>query len=218
MSMAGGRCILEHTDAAGWVWVASTAVSALLSEVSSATHTWFWFFGALFIVGAFLAVGGILRRSLSVIDRASRLIAAVGIVLALGGVGGAVAVAAAAPGSLIGVFEDMVGVGSGGPGATAAAPSPKPGAPTVRVTGVEFSFQPSTIRIPAGKSVDVVFTNGGAQAHTFTLAAKGFELKADPGQSKSGALKALKPGTYQFICSIPGHAQLGMKGTLVVSR
>jgi uncharacterized cupredoxin-like copper-binding protein len=27
----------------------------------------------------------------------------------------------------------------------------------------------------------------------------------------------LKPGTYEFYCSVPGHEQAGMKGTLTVS-
>jgi uncharacterized cupredoxin-like copper-binding protein len=180
--------------------------------VTPATHSWFWFFGALFIVGAFLAVGGILRRALSVLDRASRLIAVTGVVLALGGVGGAFAVAAAAPGTTLAAFEDMVGLGS----PAAPQPPPKPGAPTVHVTGVDFKFEPSTIHVPAAKTIDVVFANRGQSPHTFALQGKGFELKTDPGGTASGALKRLKSGTYQFICTIPGHLQLGMKGTLVV--
>src|SRR5207245_7583315 len=35
--------------------------SGFLSQIGDATRTWFWFFGALFIVGVFLAVGGVLR-------------------------------------------------------------------------------------------------------------------------------------------------------------
>jgi uncharacterized cupredoxin-like copper-binding protein len=35
------------------------------------------------------------------------------------------------------------------------------------------------------------------------------------GGSKSLALN-LKPGTYKFFCSVPGHRQAGMEGTLTV--
>jgi uncharacterized cupredoxin-like copper-binding protein len=180
--------------------------------VGPSTHTWFWFFGALFIVGAFLAAAGILRRTLDVQDRGSRMVAATGIVLALGGLGGALTVAAGAPGSMVAVMKDMVGLGA----PASPQPPPKPGAPTVHVTGVDFKFQPSTITVKAGETVDIVFDNGGQNPHTFTVQGTSFELKADPGKSDTAALKGLKAGTYQFICSIPGHAQLGMKGTLTV--
>src|SRR2546430_17730410 len=93
--------------------------------VAPSTHSLFWLCGALFIVGAFLAVGGILRRALSVTDRSSRLIAATGIVLALGGLTGALAVASMAPGSTISVMKEMVGMGNSAP--PAPAPPPKPG-------------------------------------------------------------------------------------------
>jgi uncharacterized cupredoxin-like copper-binding protein len=35
------------------------------------------------------------------------------------------------------------------------------------------------------------------------------------GGSKTLTLH-LKPGTYTFYCSVPGHRQAGMQGTLVV--
>jgi plastocyanin len=182
--------------------------------VPQSTHSLFWFCGALFIVGAFLAVGGILRKRLDVIDRASRLIAGMGIVLAIGGLGGALAVAFTAPGSTISVFEAMVGQGKV---AQVPAPKPKPGAQSVQVTGVDFKFQPSTITVQAGKPVQFVFRNDSSTSpHTFTIASLGLDLKADPGGSDTTTLKHVKPGTYQFICTIPGHAQLGMKGTLTV--
>ena len=97
------------------------------------------------------------------------------------------------------------------------APSPKPGVSKLTVIGVDFKFEPNTLTVPAGKPVDVVFQNQSASSpHTFTITSLGFEVKADPGATDSGTLKGLKPGTYQFICSIPGHAQLGMTGTLIV--
>ena len=38
---------------------------------------------------------------------------------------------------------------------------------------------------------------------------------SDGGTSKVTA--DLKPGKYEFYCSVPGHEQAGMKGTLTVS-
>jgi nitrite reductase (NO-forming) len=182
---------------------------------SPAIHTWFWFFGAVCIVGIFLAIAGVLRRRMSVIDRGSRLVAATGLLLAAGGLVGVLAVAVGAPGPTVAVLSDMVGHG---PQPSAApAPSSKPGVEKLTVTGVDFKFEPSTLTVPAGKPVEVVFDNKGTNPHTFTLeGGPSFELTTDPGGTQSGTLPALKPGTYQFICSIPGHEQLGMKGTLTV--
>jgi plastocyanin len=183
---------------------------------SPATHTWFWFLGAVCIAGTFLTVAGVLRTRMSVIDRGSRFIAAIGLLVALGGLAGTLSVAAAAPGSMIETMSEMVGHG---PSATssAPAPSPHPGAQEVTVTGVDFKFEPNTISVTAGEPFDVVFQNEGTQPHTFTLqGGTSFELKADPGGSDSGSLAALKPGTYDFVCSVPGHAQLGMTGAITV--
>jgi uncharacterized cupredoxin-like copper-binding protein len=116
---------------------------------------------------------------------------------------------------MVATMKEMVGLGEE---AAPSLPPPKPGAKIVRVAGEDFSFAPDTIRLRAGHAVDIAFQNRGQSPHTFSVQALGFELKADPGQSSSGELGKLKPGRYEFICSIPGHAQLGMKGTLIVTK
>ena len=55
--------------------------------------------------------------------------------------------------------------------------------------------------------------------HNVTVAEGSRVLGATPtfvGGSKTLTLK-LKPGKYTFYCSVPGHRQAGMEGTLNVS-
>jgi uncharacterized cupredoxin-like copper-binding protein len=41
----------------------------------------------------------------------------------------------------------------------------------------------------------------------------GFEPIAEGEESETAELQ---PGTYTFLCTVPGHAQAGMEGTLTV--
>jgi plastocyanin len=63
------------------------------------------------------------------------------------------------------------------------------------------------------------FTNDAPLAHDFTIeTASGQKVAATPifsGGTKS-VTATLKPGTYTFLCTVPGHAAAGMKGTLTV--
>jgi uncharacterized cupredoxin-like copper-binding protein len=78
----------------------------------------------------------------------------------------------------------------------------------------------NTKTLAAGSSnVTIEFTNKSQLSHNVTIAnAKGKVLGATPtfdGGTKTLTLK-LPPGSYTFYCSVPGHAQAGMTGTLTV--
>ncbi len=62
----------------------------------------------------------------------------------------------------------------------------------------------------------VTLVNKGAIEHTFTIKDTDFELKAKAGETETGTV-TLQKGTYTFECTIAGHAQQGMKGTIEVS-
>ncbi|MBV8394764.1 MAG: hypothetical protein JO064_00710, partial [Actinobacteria bacterium] len=76
----------------------------------------------------------------------------------------------------------------------------------------------------------VVFkvTNRGKVPHTFEVctsvttsvkanACKGkVTTSLKPGHSQSLTVKFTKKGKYEFLCTVPGHAQLGMKGLIGV--
>jgi len=68
-------------------------------------------------------------------------------------------------------------------------------------------------------NVTIEFTNKSPLSHNVTIAnAKGQVLGSTPtfdGGTKTLTLK-LPPGSYTFYCSVPGHEQAGMKGTLTV--
>jgi plastocyanin len=62
-------------------------------------------------------------------------------------------------------------------------------------------------------------SNASPVEHNVTIAQGSTVLGATPsfvGGSKTVTLP-LKAGTYTFYCSVPGHRQAGMEGTLTVS-
>ena len=52
--------------------------------------------------------------------------------------------------------------------------------------------------------------------HDVTVPSAGFTLLARAGQTATGEFTFDKPGVFDFVCSIPGHKDAGMKGTLTV--
>jgi plastocyanin len=76
-------------------------------------------------------------------------------------------------------------------------------------------FDVGVIDATAGP-LSVTLVNHGAVEHTFEIKGTSMLLKADGGKSSTGTV-TLEKGTYDFQCTIPGHAQAGMKGTVVVS-
>lgn len=88
---------------------------------------------------------------------------------------------------------------------------------TITVTGTEFAFTPSTITAKAGEPVMVTFKNNGTYPHNFTIAELGVHSETiQPGQTTTVTFTPTKAGSYTYECTVPGHADRGMKGTLTV--
>ena len=84
----------------------------------------------------------------------------------------------------------------------------------------QFRFVPDRIEVRPGQTISLRVVNQGASAHDLAVPDLGVETgQIDPGQEATLTLTAPStPGQYRFICTIPGHEQLGMRGTLVVQR
>jgi plastocyanin len=108
--------------------------------------------------------------------------------------------------------------------ATAAAPatSAPAGASTVSLEANkegQLAYNTKSLTTKAGK-VTVDFTNAAPLAHNVNIeSSSGATVGSTPtftGGSKKLTV-TLKPGTYKFFCSVPGHRQAGMEGTLTVN-
>lgn len=84
----------------------------------------------------------------------------------------------------------------------------------VSVTAKDISFDVGEIKATAG-TLTVNFKNEGAVMHDFKIDGTSLLLKANGGKDATGTVTLAK-GTYNFECTVPGHKQAGMKGTVVV--
>lgn len=83
-------------------------------------------------------------------------------------------------------------------------------ATTITVTAKEFKFVLSAKTAPHG-TVTFKVVNKGKLKHDFKIAGKKTAL-ISPG--KSATLKVtLSKGSKPYLCTVAGHASLGMKGT-----
>jgi uncharacterized cupredoxin-like copper-binding protein len=117
----------------------------------------------------------------------------------------------------------IAGCGGGGGGAktsgTAAPPSAARGE-TLRLKagpGSRLRFDKKTLEAEAGR-VAIVMSNPSALSHSVAVEGGGVnvagQVVAPRGTSKVSV--TLKPGSYTFFCTVPGHRQAGMQGTLTV--
>jgi plastocyanin len=95
----------------------------------------------------------------------------------------------------------------GGPGGTlqlAADPS-------------DIAFDTTTLSSKPGK-VTIEFDNPSALEHDVAIEQNGKQLAISEtiAKGKTSVTADLAPGVYTFLCTVPGHAEAGMEGTLTV--
>ena len=87
----------------------------------------------------------------------------------------------------------------------------------VTVEAKEFSFTPSKLTVDVGTKVRLTLENGGSVSHDFVVDELDVEMTlVSPGQSQTIEFTLERAGIYEFDCSIPGHEEAGMTGTLTV--
>ena len=125
------------------------------------------------------------------------------------------------------------GGGGGNNDTTAAATAPANTAPaggggagggggsTVNIStpsGTDLAFEQKDVTAKAG-TVTIDFDNKEAIPHDVKVEDSSGQELGGTDLTSSGTSTAtvdLQPGTYTFFCSVPGHREAGMEGTLTV--
>jgi len=133
------------------------------------------------------------------------------------------------------VFALAVFAGCGGsddnssdnaPAVTEAQQSQKPDSAAGDAVVVDLAADPSgalaydtdSLEAKAG-NIAIAFTNDAAIGHDVVIEKDGAEVARGDvitGSSETVAISNAKPGEYTFYCSLPGHREAGMEGTLTV--
>lgn len=117
--------------------------------------------------------------------------------------------------------------------ACASTPAPV----QLTLTATTMKFEPATIEVQANQPVELTFNNTDVLDHDFSIMeipvtgtsedsedVAGHAMAEEPdlhiavAVGKSGTLDftPTTPGTYEFWCTVAGHKESGMVGTLVV--
>ncbi|MFM7718395.1 MAG: multicopper oxidase domain-containing protein [Actinomycetota bacterium] len=116
------------------------------------------------------------------------------------------------------VLVALVGAACGGAGAATGGTDNSP--VSVEVMLSEWAISPARIEVPTGRPIAFAVMNMGTAPHTFGVRTPDGVVETPEiavGETTSLSVPALAAGTYEVICTIAGHADLGMTGSLVAS-
>jgi nitrite reductase (NO-forming) len=101
------------------------------------------------------------------------------------------------------------------PGASPAA-SPATGGTAVTLNAIDINWEEKELTIPADTDVTITVVNKGLLQHDFVI--DDLQIKSDllnGGDTADITINA-PAGSYEYYCSVPGHKEAGMVGTLTV--
>jgi plastocyanin len=108
-------------------------------------------------------------------------------------------------------------------GGSEEAPKPKAGtkgaATTLQLSAspTKIAFDTTELSTKPGK-VTIDLTNPSPLEHDVAIEQNGKQIAVSEriSEGKTSVTANLAPGTYTFLCTVPGHAEAGMEGTLTV--
>lgn len=96
-----------------------------------------------------------------------------------------------------------------------AGGAPTANARTVDIRASSFHFAPGRIEVRKGEEIALTLTSEDGP-HDFAVDGLGLVADVSGGGTTTQRLRIDEPGTYTFYCTIPGHRDGGMEGSVVV--
>lgn len=93
---------------------------------------------------------------------------------------------------------------------------PIAGARELAVSATEYSFTPAELSVAPGEPFNLTLLNEGLIGHDLVIPDLGVHISADPGRRATTGIVANETGTYDVVCTLPGHATAGMTARLQV--
>jgi plastocyanin len=93
------------------------------------------------------------------------------------------------------------------------------GGQTVTVKAHEYSFDPDRVVVQGAGALTIRLENDGDLAHNIRVRRDGKEIGGTasfPAGRTESARVRLERGTYELLCTVGDHAELGMRGELEV--
>jgi plastocyanin len=178
--------------------------------------TVFYVLGGLTAVWAVvLAALGIRQHRFPSTPQAMRVVIAISLTMFAGAVGSAII-----SGALEGEEEEEAEAAGAEEEEATGEAAPGGAGQELELSAVEsgeFAFDTTELQAPSG-SVTLTMENPSPVEHNISLEGSGVDEEGETvGQGGSSTVSAdVQPGEYTFYCSVAGHREGGMEGTLTV--
>ena len=84
------------------------------------------------------------------------------------------------------------------------------------VTAENIKFAETSLTIKNGEVLGLFVTNRDGIGHAFDVDSLGIHVQLPANSTTAVAIKPAGSGLLQFYCSVPGHREAGMVGTISV--
>jgi heme/copper-type cytochrome/quinol oxidase subunit 2 len=99
---------------------------------------------------------------------------------------------------------------------TGVSPELLAGLPALDIPGM--NFDQNVLHAAVGQTVALRLENSHSIGHSFDIDELNVHVPVAPRQSNLILFQPTAPGTYTYYCALPGHADAGMTGTLIVTE